>query len=159
MTRSQKARCSVAIVLLLGGLEGCFMVPSSSTPVGSVEHNATFEPGFGSNAFELARWTCAESTPTEDAPMAVPGVVLVLLKHPQRGILLHNVTDDLVMEPAETIPGGGTRFVSQVPAQGNRYIVPPDYQDPVDREWSLVLGSSVTRAKQSCQPGPLVRFL
>lgn len=142
---------------------GCFMVPSSSEPLSWVDHNATFEPGFGTNEHQLARWTCPVTTPTEESSARAPTVTLVLVQHPKRGLLLHNVTDDLVMVPAEKIPGGGLRFISSVPAERNSYIVPPDYKEAIDREWSLGFeGYSIiitNKVKQPCPAGPPVRFL
>lgn len=151
-------------IALVASLGGCLMVPSSPEPNTDIEHNATFEPGFGTNEHQLARWSCSLSFGTPDAPAVAPGVTLVLVKHPTRGLLLHNVTDDLVMEPAETIPGGGLRFISSLRfGESNTFIVPPEYSEVVEREWSQSFTSVSTietnRVKQRCAPGPRVRFL
>ena len=148
-----------SVVVLVVLLVGCFTVPSAPEPSTSVDANATYEPGYGSNDHMLARWTCPVAPAKNGEGLPAPRVEIVLVKDPERGVLLHNLTDDFVMPPAETIPGGGTRYPSVTLVEKNDYVVPSDHADPVTRKWSLLFGTTRFESTQQCTAGPLPRFL
>lgn len=163
--------------LLIGTamLPGCLTVPSYPEPQTSAEKNATFEPGFGANQGTLARWTCLPEPSTEAVGMS-PRVDLRLEEHPTRGLVLHDVTNDMVMPIAATTPEG-TRFHTYLDGEKSVYLVPTDRKLPVTREWLRVTATDMSSAgllvdlivtaattkkalvKQQCAAGPLVRFL
>ncbi|MCU0658742.1 MAG: hypothetical protein MUF64_26840 [Polyangiaceae bacterium] len=157
-------------LLLLGlagvSLAGCGVdAPTYPSPGKYAKDQWALEPGFDPGVHQVARWICLGTLPDEERMFVPPRVDLVLVNQPGRGLLLHDVTTDRVMMPRKTITGGGIEFTSGAHVAGeqetNRYIVPPDYQEEVTRLWTFHLFHSIFtyKERQSCKPGPPVRFL